>query len=86
MDGQPPNSESIELQGHQLVQFHINDIYVPEPAQILAALHGQDLLRGRIVGLSDHGAQRNAFAVIQVDGFREQVVVPVAKLVRRAHE
>ena len=64
------------------VQFPIKDVYVREPAQILAGLHGQDLLQGRIVDLSDRGAEREAFEVVEVDLLKDSVVVPVARTVR----
>jgi len=56
-------------------------VYVPEPAEILAELHGQDLLQGRVIDLSDRGSERGAFAVVVVDGLTNPVVVPVAKIV-----
>ena len=66
---------------NRYVHFHISDVYVPEPAQLLALLHGQDLLEGRIVELSDSGIQAQAFAVVEVAGISQPVVVPVAKIV-----
>jgi hypothetical protein len=64
------------------VHFHIQDVCVPHDwRQILAELHGQDLLQGRVVDLSDSGAERGAFAVVEVDGLKSPVVVPVAKIV-----
>jgi hypothetical protein len=62
------------------VSFRIRDVYVPEPAQILVELHGQDLLCGQVVELSDRGFDKDAFAVVEVRGLRTPVVVPVAKI------
>jgi hypothetical protein len=62
------------------VRFQIKDIYVPEPTEILVELHGQDSLHGRIIDLSDSGLQRDAFAVVEVEGLSRPVVVPVAKI------
>ena len=71
-----------ERQGlhNKYVRFHINDIYVPEPVEILEELHGQELLSGRIIQLSDRGPQRDAFALVEVEGLSRPVVVPVAKI------
>jgi hypothetical protein len=69
-----------ELRNRQ-VSFHINDIYVPEPAMVLEELHGNDLLHGRVLDLSDAGAESGVFAVVDVEGLRQSVVVPVAKIV-----
>ena len=63
------------------VHFRISDVFVPEPAQLLQHLHGQDLLEGRIVELSDGGLERDAFAVVEVEGVNQPVVVPVARIV-----
>lgn len=59
------------------VNFRISDVYVPEPVQILMELHGKDLLQGRVIDLSDSGNQSEAFAVVEVDGLTQPVVVPV---------
>lgn len=59
------------------VNFRISDAYVPEPAQILMELHGKDLLQGRVIDLSDSGNQNEAFAVVEVEGLSQPIVVPV---------
>lgn len=65
---------------NQQVRFYIKDVYVPEPGQILAELHGQDLLQGRVIDLSDRGAERSVFAVVEVEGLSKPVVVPTARI------
>jgi hypothetical protein len=57
------------------VQFRISDVYVPEPAQILADLHGQDLLEGKLIDVSESDALAEAFAVVDVEGLSQPVVV-----------
>jgi len=57
------------------VQFRIDDVYVPEPAQILAELHGKDVLQGKLIDLSDNDSQDGAFAVVEVEGLSRPVVV-----------
>jgi hypothetical protein len=57
------------------VQFRISDVYVPEPAQILADLHGQDLLQGKLIDISESDALAEAFAVVEVQGLSQPVVV-----------
>jgi hypothetical protein len=57
------------------VQFRINDAYVPEPAQILVELHGTDLLFGKIIDISDRAIGEEAFAVVEVEGLSQPVVV-----------
>ena len=57
------------------VQFRIDDAYVPEPAQILMELHGKDMLQGKLIDVSDSGRQDEAFAVVEVEGLSQPVVV-----------
>ncbi|HEU4390920.1 MAG TPA: hypothetical protein VFV34_24155 [Blastocatellia bacterium] len=79
----PDSSEGSRCRAlkEKYVRFQINEVYVPEPAQILTELHGYDWLQGRVVDLSDHGAERDAFAVVEVEALNERVIVPVARLV-----
>jgi hypothetical protein len=62
------------------VQFRINDVYVPEPAQILMELHGKDVLRGEIIDVSDSENQDEPFAVVEVEGLSQPVVVAMKHL------
>jgi hypothetical protein len=57
------------------VQFRIDDAYVPEPTQILMELHGKDLLQGKLIDVSDSGTQDEAFAVVEVEGLSQPVIV-----------
>lgn len=57
------------------VNFRICDAYVPEPVQILTELHGTDQLRGKVIDISDAGSQEEAFAVVEVEGLSQPVVV-----------
>jgi hypothetical protein len=58
-----------------MVQFRIDDAYVPEPAQILMELHGKEVLEGKIIDVSDSGTQNEAFAVVEVEGLSQPVDV-----------
>jgi hypothetical protein len=62
------------------VNFKIKDVYVPDPAQILLELHGDDLLQGKIIDSSDSGLQKNVFAVVEVEGLAQPVVVPMDRI------
>jgi hypothetical protein len=57
------------------VQFRINDVHVPEPEKILMELHGRDVLQGKIIDVSDSGSQEEAFAVVEVEGLSQPVIV-----------
>ena len=75
-NGKPQNLKNLH------VRFHICDAYVPSPSQILSELHGQDMLQGRIICLCDHGIERDTYALVEVESIGQQVVVPVAKILR----
>jgi len=59
------------------VNFRICDAYVPEPLQILMELHGEDLLHGKVIDVSDSGNQDEQFAVVEVERLAQPVVVPM---------
>jgi hypothetical protein len=61
----------------QRVQFKIRDVYHPDPIQVLLDLHGDDLLMGKVVALSDSGMHKDAFVVVEVQGIEELIIVPV---------
>ena len=62
------------------VNFQISDIYNPDPYQILNELHGNDLLQGKVIDVSDSGTQLEAFVVVEVEGLRQPVVVPMNRI------
>ena len=53
---------------------------MPDPTQILMELHGADLLQGKIIDASDSGSVRDAFAVVEVEGFAQPLVVPMNRI------
>jgi predicted ribosome quality control (RQC) complex YloA/Tae2 family protein len=65
---------------NQWVSFRISDIYLPDPKEVLFDLHGADQLEGKVADLSDNGPLREAFAVIEVEGLDQPVIVPVDRL------
>ncbi len=62
------------------VHFRVCDVYHPEPAALLEELHGEDLLQGRVVDLTDWGGHEGAYAVIEVEGIVEPVIVAVDRI------
>ena len=65
----------------QHVRFKVADIHTPHPLVVLYELHGNDLLEGRVVDLSDSGELKEAFAVVAVEQLRQFLIVPVERLV-----
>ena len=64
----------------QLVQFEVRNIFIPNPRTLIWELHANDLLRGRVIDLTDSGTQPDAFAVIEVEGIRQPLIVPARDL------
>ncbi len=62
------------------VHFRICDVYHPDPAQVLIDLHGNDVLLGKVVDLSDSGMQAEAFAVVEIEGIEQTVILPVERI------
>ena len=65
----------------QHVRFKVADIHTPHPLVVLYELHGNELLEGRVIDLSDSGELKDAFAVVEVEQVRQFLIVPVARLV-----
>ena len=65
---------------NRLVHFRIRDVYYPEPQQVLADLHGDDLLQGRVIDVTDNQGREGAYAVIQVDGLDKPLIVSIARI------
>ena len=64
----------------QWVRFKICDVYHPDPTQILLDLHGNDLLIGKVVDVSDSGSRKEAFVIVKVEGIAASIIVPVERL------
>lgn len=62
------------------VHFKISDVYFPDAAKILGELHGEDLLQGKVLDVSDSGGEEGAFVVVEVEGLTEPVVVAVGRI------
>jgi hypothetical protein len=69
----------VDLKNHT-VNFRICDIFYPDCQQILFQLHGNDVLQGRVLDLSESGAIDGSFVEIQVEGLAEQVIVPLERI------
>ena len=58
------------------VEFPIQDVYFPDKAAVLEELHGKTLVEGRVAELTK-GPEGEMFAVIEVEGLAQPVIVPV---------
>lgn len=62
------------------VHFRVRDVYLPDPHEMAFEMHGDDLLQGRVIDLSDSGAQGGTFAVIEVSEFQRPIIVPLDRI------
>lgn len=62
------------------MRFRISDVHMPESAEILVRLHGNDLLEGHVTAFTDAGRRHGAFAVIEVAEFEQPMIVPTESL------
>ena len=69
-----------DLKNH-LVHFRVSDVYLPALQEVLNLLHGNDILKGKVVDLTDSGLQENAFVVVKVEGVKDFVIVPIEKVI-----
>jgi predicted ester cyclase len=68
----------VDLKDHS-VNFRVCDIFYPDYEQVLFSLHGNDVLQGRVIGLSASG-EDVSFAEIEVDELEQRVIVPVDRI------
>lgn len=65
---------------NRLVHFKIRDIYIPNPEEILHTMHGNDLLQGNVIELSDGSHVNEGFAIVQVGGLDQPMIVPIDRI------
>jgi hypothetical protein len=61
------------------VSFRIADIYLPEPAEVLATLTPDVEANGVVVEFSDSGSSPRAYALVRIT-VHQSVLLPVAAL------
>ena len=69
----------MDLKDHT-VNFRICDIFYPDCQQILFQLHGNDVLQGRVIDLSESGLVEGSFVEIDVEDLAEKVIVPLERI------
>jgi hypothetical protein len=69
----------VDLKNHT-VNFRICDIFYPDCQQILFQLHGNDVLQGQVVDLSESGVVDRSFVEIHVEGLAEHLIVPLERI------
>ena len=62
------------------VEFKIGDVFIPDPETILVELHSADVLQGKVLDVSPSGMQEETCAIVEVEGLKERVIVPVDRI------
>jgi hypothetical protein len=70
----------VDLKNHT-VNFRICDIYYPDYQEVLFGLHGNDVLRGRVIDLSETGELDSSFAEIELAELDRRVIVPLDRII-----
>jgi len=65
---------------NKLVHFRVRDVYIPEPEKLLMKLHGNDLLQGTVLDVSGDHRSSELYAVLDVPGLDQQLIVPVTRI------
>lgn len=74
------DEKTVDLKNHT-VNFRICDIFYPDYQQVLFGLHGNDVLRGVVIDLSEAGELASSFAEIEVNELEQRVIVPIDRII-----
>ena len=72
-----------EAQIGDRVSFRIADVFLPEPAEVLANLTPDVEANGVVVEFSDSGSSRRAYALVRISA-SQSVLLPVTALTVRS--
>ena len=71
------NNES--LQPGQKVRFKLRDVHLPTVEDVLNRMTSETELQGSITLLSNEGAKKGSYAVVEVKGVLTPVIVPTSR-------
>ena len=64
---------------NRTVSFRIRDVTIPDAQRLVMELHGDDVLHGKAIDLSDRGSE--VYAVVEVEGVTQAVVIAVDRII-----
>jgi hypothetical protein len=67
---------------NRTVSFRIRDVSIPDAQQLVMELHGDAVLHGKAIDLSDCGTE--VYAVVEVEGVAQAVVVALDRIIEIA--
>jgi hypothetical protein len=71
---------------NRFVRFKVSDVAVPGPQEVINELYGGDIVQGKVVDLTESGAQERAFIVVKVEGMKDFLILPADKVIGIAEQ
>jgi hypothetical protein len=71
---------------NRFVRFKVSDVTVPGPQEVVNELYGGDIVQGKVVDLTENGAQERAFIVVKVEGMKDVLILPAEKVIGIAEQ
>ncbi|MBN1764640.1 MAG: hypothetical protein JW860_05230 [Sedimentisphaerales bacterium] len=62
------------------VRFKLSSVICPDQEQVIENITNRLALTGKILQLSDAGDKRNFYAVVQVGGIMNPLIVPISEI------
>jgi hypothetical protein len=59
----------------------MRDVHMPDARDVCLELHANDILQGRVLDITDSGATKRAFAVVEIEGVERHVIVPMEQII-----
>lgn len=66
---------------NRFVRFKVSDVAIPGPQEVINELYGRDIVQGKVVDLTENGAQERAFIVVKVEGMKDFLILPAEKVI-----
>lgn len=66
---------------NRFVRFKVSDVAIPGPQEVVNELYGGDIVQGKVVDITESGAQEQAFIVVKVEGMKDLLILPAKKVI-----
>ena len=66
---------------NRFVRFKVSDVTIPGPQEVVNELYGGDIVQGKVVDITESGAQEQAFIVVKVEGMNALLILPAEKVI-----
>ena len=66
---------------NRFVRFKVSDVTIPGPQEVVNELYGGDIVQGKVVDITESGAQEQAFIIVKVEGMNALLILPAEKVI-----